>query len=67
MSDSIENPRPVNRRTFLATIPTAIAAAPLEAAATTEGQKLAIDGGTPVRASRHMPFVGYPGARVYDD
>jgi len=66
MSDSIQNPHPVNRRTFLAAIPTAIAAAPL-VAATTDGQKLAIDGGTPVRASRHMSGAGYPGARVYDD
>ena len=60
----IENPPPVDRRTFLATIPAAMAAVPLVAATT--DRPLAIDGGTPVRTSRHSG-VGYPGARVYDD
>jgi 8-amino-3,8-dideoxy-alpha-D-manno-octulosonate transaminase len=64
MSDTNQNPGAVNRRTFLAAIPAAIAAAPLVAA--TEGGQLAIDGGKPVRATRLSGF-GYPGARLYDE
>src|ERR1700730_6055126 len=63
MSDVIEKAGPVNRRTFLAAIPAAIAAAPLVAA---DHPRLAIDGGKPVRAARLSGF-GYPGARMYDE
>src|SRR6266852_9891082 len=64
MSDNSQNPGPVNRRTFLAAIPAAIAVAPFVAAA--DAPKLAIEGGKPVRTARLTGF-GYPGARLYDE
>jgi 8-amino-3,8-dideoxy-alpha-D-manno-octulosonate transaminase len=64
MNDNNQNPVPVNRRTFLATIPAALAVAPLVTAA--DVPKLAIEGGKPVRTVRLTGF-GYPGARLYDE
>ena len=76
MSKTIQNPHQVNRRTFLAAIPAAIAAAPSMSAAPAlsatpvmadaDPTKLAIDGGKPLRAT-YLGGEGFPGAKMYDE
>ena len=60
----LENKGPVNRRAFLTGVPAAIAAGPLVAAS--DRQRLASEGGTPVR-STPLTGGGFAGARAYDE
>ena len=64
MSASNHDENPVNRRTFLAAIP--VVAATASAASAADGEeKLAIDGGKPVRPAGL--WSSYPGTQFYDD
>src|SRR5438067_1202627 len=63
MSASNHDENPVNRRTFLAAIPV-VAATASAASAADAGEKLAIDGGKPVRVAGL--WSSFPGTQFYD-